>query len=234
MKRFLFKLGLLGLYLLTLSATGQAQDQAAAKTAAADKAAAYIRAITQRADKIVTPLNLADAGKATRVRDIIVEQYRCLNDIHTNRDEQVKAAKVKAGADKAAAEARVKRIEAKTRERLTKRHGKYLARLGTELTPAQVEQVKDGMTYGVLPITYKGYLAMLPNLTEPQKAQIMTWLLEARELAMDAESSEKKHATFGKYKGRINNYLAAAGYNLKQAGEDWQKRLKAEQAAQEK
>lgn len=226
--------GLLGLYLFTLTAAGQAQAIGQDKKAAADKAAAYTRTITQRADKIVTTLNLADAGKATRVRDILVEQYRHLNDIHTDRDEQVKAAKEKAGADKAAAEARVKRIEAKTRQQLTKRHGKYLARLGTDLTPAQVEQVKDGMTYGVLPITYKGYLAMLPNLTEPQKAQIMTWLVEARELAMDAESSEKKHATFGKYKGRINNYLAAAGYNLKQAGEDWQKRLKAEQAAQGK
>jgi hypothetical protein len=221
---------LLGLYLLTLAGMGQAQDQTTTKQTAADKAAAYTRTITQRADKIVTTLDLADAAKATRVRDLIVQQYHHLNEIHTGREELVQAAKGKAGSDKAAAEARIKTIEAKTRQQLTKRHGKYLARLGAELTPAQVEQVKDGMTYGVVPITYKGYLAMLPNLTGPQKARIMTWLVEARELAMDAESSEKKHATFGKYKGRINNYLSAAGYNLKQAGEDWQKRLQAEQA----
>jgi hypothetical protein len=229
MKMILNKSGfwasLLGLYLLTFTATGQAGG----KKEAADQAAAYTRSITQRADKIVAPLHLADAGKATRVRDLIVRQYRHLNQIHTDRDAQLQAAKEKAG--KATAEARVKGIEAKAREQLTKRHGRFLVRLGAELTPAQVEQVKDGMTYGVVPITYKGYLAMLPELTQPQKAQILAWLVEARELAMDAESSEKKHATFGKYKGRINNYLSAAGYNLKQAGADWQKRLQAEQAA---
>ena len=60
----------------------------------------------------------------------------------------------------------------------------------------------------------------------------MTWLVEAREHAMDAESSEKKHGWFGKYKGRINNYLSAAGYDLKKEGEEWEKRRKA--AAQAK
>jgi len=54
-------------------------------------------------------------------------------------------------------------------------------------------------------------------------------LLEAREHAMDAESSDKKHAWFGKYKGRINNYLSSEGYDLKKAGEDWTKRRNAEQ-----
>ena len=95
----------------------------------------------------------------------------------------------------------------------------------------QIDQVKDGMTYSVAPITYKGYLAMIPGLTDKQKEQIMAWLIEAREHAMDAESSEKKHAWFGKYKGRINNYLSAAGYDLKKAGEDWAKRRNAEKAS---
>jgi hypothetical protein len=225
---------LAGLCLLSTAASGQAPDKAAAKKAAADEEAAYTRAITQRADKIVATMNLADAGKATRARDLIAGQYRLLNEIHTQRDAQVKAAKEKFGADKAAAEAQVKEIEAKTQARISKGHSKYLARLAAVLSPAQVDQVKDGMTYGVVPITYKGYLEMLPDLTEAQKTQIMAWLVEARELAMDAGSSEKKHATFGKYKGKINNYLSAAGYNMNQASKDWQKRIKAEQAAKVK
>jgi hypothetical protein len=83
------------------------------------------------------------------------------------------------------------------------------------------------MTYRIVPITYAAYQDMIPNLTKAQKQQIYTWLLEAREIAMDAESSEKKHAVFGKYKGRINNYLSAAGYDLKKEGEEWEKRKKA-------
>jgi hypothetical protein len=85
------------------------------------------------------------------------------------------------------------------------------------------------MTYRVLPITYAAYLDELPNLTDVQKAQIKAWLLEAREHAIDAESSEKKHAWFGKYKGRINNYLSKQGYDMKKAEIDWQKRIKERQ-----
>ncbi|HEY0944737.1 MAG TPA: DUF3826 domain-containing protein, partial [Opitutaceae bacterium] len=61
------------------------------------------------------------------------------------------------------------------------------------------------------------YCDMLPDLTDPQRAQIKAWLAEAREYAMDGGSSDEKHKWFGKYKGRINNYLAAAGYDMKQA-----------------
>jgi len=63
------------------------------------------------------------------------------------------------------------------------------------------------MTYSILPVTWKAYLEMIPRLTQEQKDKMYAWLVEARELAMDEGSSDKKHAVFGKYKGRINNYL---------------------------
>ncbi|WP_415907436.1 DUF3826 domain-containing protein [Oleiharenicola sp. Vm1] len=106
---------------------------------------------------------------------------------------------------------------AKTDAQLAALHAHYLAALATELTPAQIDAVKDGMTYGVLPLTYRVYQEMLPDLTAEQQAQILAWLTEAREHAMDGSTSEEKHAWFGKYKGRINNYLAKAGYNMKEA-----------------
>jgi hypothetical protein len=96
-------------------------------------------------------------------------------------------------------------------------HRDYLARLAEELTPAQIDQVKDGMTYGVVPLTFRTYERMLPDLTAAQKEQILAWLIEAREHAMDAGTSKEKHAWFGKYKGKINNFLSAAGIDMKQA-----------------
>jgi len=164
---------------------------------------AYIRVVTQRAEKIVASLGLTDAGKATQVRDIIAGQYLKLNEMDAAADTTGKA------------------------QRLEKLHSDYLAKLSARLNEQQVNQVKDGMTYGVLPLTYRVYTDMLPDLTEQQRAQIMAWLVEAREHAMDAGSSEKKHQWFGKYKGRINNYLAAAGINMKQAEQDWKKRREA-------
>ena len=67
---------------------------------------------------------------------------------------------------------------------------------------------------------FKRYRELLPNLIVEQQADILANLLEAREYAMDAGSAEEKHAWFGKYKGRINNHLSAAGIDMKQAEQD--------------
>ena len=95
------------------------------------------------------------------------------------------------------------------------------------LSPEQIEKVKDVMTFNVVHVTYDAQVDMIPTLTDEEKAQIMAWLKEARELALDAESSKKKHEVFGKYKGRINNYLSARGYDLVKEREAWYERIKA-------
>lgn len=189
--------------------------------------AAYVKMISQRADKIAAVLNIDDSSKRQKVSDIIRDQYSNLNDIYAERDANLKAIKETNANDKAALEAAKAAQSAKTDAQLAKLHKKYIAKLSSKLTAEQVEQVKNGMTYGVLPITYKAYQEQILTLNDDQKKQILTWLTEAREYAMDAESSDKKHAWFGKYKGRINNYLSAAGYDLKKEGQEWEKRRKA-------
>ena len=188
---------------------------------------AYLKVITQRADKIVAGLAISDAGTAEKVRNIIRDQYDNLNDIYTKRDHEVKSIKAQYQNERALRDTALA-VQAKIVEKsLAKLHPKYIHNLNRHLTAAQVDQVKNGMTYNVLPITYKAYQEQILTLTDLQKKQILIWLTEAREHAIDAESSDKKHAWFGKYKGRINNYLSAAGYNLKKEGEEWQKRIKA-------
>lgn len=183
----------------------------------AEQEAAYTRTLTRRADKIVATLGISDTAAATRVREIIIQQYRELSRIHDARDLQIKSAQARHLADKAAGAAETKSAQDRARTRLTLLHADYLAKLAQELTPEQVNLVKDGMTYGVVQVTYYGYLKLLPDLTDAQKQQIKAWLTEARELAMDEGTAEDKHKVFGKYKGKINNYLAAAGYHLKAA-----------------
>lgn len=206
--------------LLSASAA-QAQDV----VLIADKEAAYTKTITTRAQKIVTTLGIDKAAKAETVTQIIAGQYRSLNEEYTKRDALIKLAKENLASQKELLAAKTKTIEVETATAVAKLQQNYIRQLRTELSEEQVTKVKDGMTYGVLPLTYAGYMDMLPNLTAEQKAQIMTWLLEAREFAMSAESSDKKHWWFGKYKGRINNYLSAAGYDLKKESEAWHKRL---------
>lgn len=174
-------------------------------------------ALVQRAEKIVAALNLEDPAHAERVRDLVAAQYAALRPIHEERDKAVEAMRGRTDLDKPAAEAALKAAADTATARQCELHYAFLGKLAATLTPAQIEQIKDGMTYGVLPNTYRVYQEMLPGLTKEQSAQILAWLTEAREHAMDAGSSKAKHAWFGKYKGRINNYLSKAGYDMKQA-----------------
>lgn len=207
----------LGFFFVTAAS---AQD-----TAAAAKQVAYRQTVTTRAEKIVASLQLADAARNKRVTQLVANQYVALNALYTVRDERLKAAKQEL-TDKAALATRTKEIEDALTPQLQKVHDAFLKQLAKELSPEQVVKIKDGMTYNVLPITYTAFLDMIPALKPAEKDQIMAWLLEAREHAMDAESSERKHRWFGKYKGRINNYLAAQGYDLQKERQGWEQRQK--------
>lgn len=186
-----------------------------------DQAAAYTKVLQQRTAKIIAPIGIRDSVTAHKVQDIIIQQYRDLNAIHDGRKAKIKA--LKAGAEKPD-EATIQKIEDSANGQLKKLHDVFLAKLSTLLTPEQVDQVKDGMTYKVFPITYTAYQDMIPSLTSTQKDKIYDWLKEAREQAMDQGSSEDKHKVFGKYKGRINNYLSSQGYDLKKEEKAWQER----------
>jgi len=194
------------------------------------KAVEYAAVVTGRAEKIVATLGVADTVKFVKVRDIIAQQYIDLNKIHDARNAAVKEVKAKYKEDKTKSDAEVKKLENNANKKLDKLHKKYLAKLSKQLNAGQIDMVKDGMTYRVLPITYKAYQDMIPRLTEVQKKQILEYLTEARERAMDAESSDKKHAWFGKYKGKINNYLSAQGIDSQKERKEWEARIKAAQA----
>ncbi|WP_137401694.1 DUF3826 domain-containing protein [Echinicola rosea] len=185
----------------------------------------YVKVTNERARKIVDNMDITDAGKADRVTDYIAKQYRNLSLIHDERDTQIDAAKEMYEGKKQ--EKKIKKAEKKANKAMGKLHKKYLGQLSSELTDKQVEQVKDGMTYNVAPNTFKVYQEMIPDLNEAQQDKIWDWLVEAREHAMDAGSSHAKHAWFGKYKGKINNYLSDLGYDLKQAEKEMFERKKA-------
>ncbi|WP_232227172.1 DUF3826 domain-containing protein [Flavobacterium commune] len=184
----------------------------------------YVKVTNERAQKIVDDLKLNSKEDQLAVRDIIAEQYRSLNTIHESRDAKIDAAK-KAVTDKDQQQKAIDKLKNDADKKILSLHKSYLKKLSKKLTNSQIVQVKDGMTYGVLPITVLGYNDMLPNLTAEQKKYIYDALVEAREHAMDGGTSKEKHAWFGKYKGRINNYLSKQGYDLNKESADWHKRL---------
>ena len=186
----------------------------------------YVESIVNRSQKIVDKLGLTDAKVAEDVCNVIANRYFELNDIYEIRDAKVKTVK-ESGLTGDAKNAALKAAENEKDAALYRSHIAFPASLSLFLNEEQIEAVKDGMTYGVVKVTYEATLDMIPSLKEEEKVQIYAWLVEAREFAMDAENSNKKHAAFGKYKGRINNYLAKRGYNLTKEREEWAKRVKA-------
>ena len=186
----------------------------------------YVESIVNRSQKIVDKLGLTDVKVAEDDCNIIANRYFELNDIYEIRDAKVKTVKESGLTGDAKNEA-LKAAENEKDAALYRSHFAFPASLSLFLNEEQIEAVKDGMTYGVVKVTYEATLDMIPSLKEEEKVQIYAWLVEAREFAMDAENSNKKHAAFGKYKGRINNYLAKRGYNLTKEREEWAKRVKA-------
>ena len=165
---------------------------------------AYVETIVKRSQKIVDALKIEDGKKAKNVRNIIANRYFLLNDIHAKYD---------------------KKQQAERDAELYKHHFELASALALYLSDEQIDAVKDGMTFGRLKRDYAATLDMIPSLTAEEKTQVLVWLKEAREFAMDAGDSKQKHFWFDKYRGRTNNWLSARGYDLKKEREEWQKRM---------
>jgi len=205
----------------SLSGFGQVTDE--------QKAAEYKKTITERSAKIVNTLGISDSDKFNKVVEVIAGQYFSLNTIHD--DNKTIVASIKGQSlEQAKTDQMINSQQEKKAELLKQQHSAFIFQLKKQLNDDQIEKVKNGMTYNVLNVTYTAYQDMILTLTEEQKKKIYNWLLEARELAMDEGSSDDKHKVFGKYKGRINNYLSAEGYDMKKEEKGWQERLKEKRA----
>lgn len=184
----------------------------------------YVSSILGRAKKVTDALNITGTTKGEQVKNIVANRYFKLNDIYAERDSLKKAASTLTGEQKKQAQ---EASESQKDQKLYRSHFGFIADLSMFLNGTEIETIKDVMTYNVVKVTYEAQCDMIPTLKEEEKVQILAWLKEAREYAIDAESSKKKHETFGRYKGRINNYLSKRGYNLQKEREAWAERVKA-------
>jgi hypothetical protein len=191
------RLAVLAVTLFACSSLTSARPDDAKPATPDDKEAEYAKMIDKRVGDIITALELTDDVKAAKVKNVLVEQYRFLRDWQDQNQAKIKA-KDKEATEQAMAARKVQRE-------------KFLSLLSAELTPEQVETVKDKMTYNKVKVTYDGYVAQNPTMNDEQKAKVLAWLKEAREEAIDGTGEPEKSAIFNKYKGRINNYLSKEG-----------------------
>ncbi len=178
----------------------------------AEKEETYNLTITHRTEAIVKTLNLTDETKSNKTQEIIVGQYHKLR----ARDEAIDG-KLKAAHKDITYANRADDLVVESKPL----HEQFIAQLSENLTPEQVELVKNGMTYNKVKVTYDAYCAIIPGLTDADKAKILEQLKLAREEAIDGGSAPEKSAIFQKYKDQINDRLNHNGYDVAKAYKDW-------------
>jgi len=185
--------------IIAIALLSAATFAAESNSTSAQAEAKYTQAIEGRTADILKILALSDTNKAARVHDIIIAQYRALNAWHDANDAKLKTVRADTNA------------VAHIRASLKTLHDDFLSQLGQNLSPGQIDQVKDKLTYGKVQFMFAGYVAQYPDLSEANKQKILELLKEAREEAMDGGSAAEKTAVFQRYKGKINNYLSKEG-----------------------
>jgi hypothetical protein len=189
--------------------------QRTAPFTAAELEAVYTANINKRADNVLSLLQLQDAAKAQRVKDAIMAQYRSLRARDEAMDNMFQALSKNAPGIETNRAAILKVLSKQL-------HEQFLARLAQDLTPEQIEVVKDRMTYNRLKLSYDMYVEMLPKLTDAEKTKILEVLKVAREEAMDGGTADEKAEIFERYKRDINARLTTAGHDVAQALAAWE------------
>ena len=111
-------------------------------------------------------------------------------------------------------------------------HDSLMTVLNRELDPEQVEMILDKYTVGKVAFTLKGYKDIVPDLKPEEEAQILTYLKQAREQAIDFKNMKQISAIFEIYKTKCEQYLNNNGRNWHQLYKAYTDEIKAKKAAE--
>jgi len=179
----------IGRQMIRVSQDDLTPKQVAALEAAAPKAtAASDAALEERVAGLVADLNLHDPAKEARLRDILTADLKAVRNAHNAGFAPAKS----------------------VRQNLN-------AGLNANLTPAQVESVKDTLTHGVVQRTFDTYHQIVPELTAEDDKVILGLLKQGREEALDVKNADELGPVFEPYKTQIEQYITAHGHDWKQA-----------------
>jgi hypothetical protein len=216
----------------SVSTLAQTNEVPAAAANHADRAQATL---DKHFKPIQKALNLNDADKEAKVKAVFADYLTALGAWHAQNDSQLKGLWIDFNkahgkmdvTNTAAVEAKLDAVYATFKPE----HDKFLAGLSNLLTPEQVENVEDALTINKVKITYNAYQQIFHGLTPEQNAFILKNLKLARAESIDAGPMTETSALFKKYKVKIEAYLTAQGYDVKQSYKDFVAKQKADKAA---
>jgi hypothetical protein len=183
----------------------------------------------KKASEWVASLQLNDAMKEARLKQVIATHLKTIRDWHNNHPYTTVPAGINPLTGKPLSELD-RQIIANSAIPNTV-HQDLMDGLRRDLTEAQVEAILDKYTVGKVAFTMAGYRAIVPNITEKEEAVILANLKEAREQAVDYKNMNQISAIFEIYKTKSEQYLNANGRNWKELYKAYTDAVKAKKAA---
>ena len=129
---------------------------------------------------VVKSLKLSDATVAQKVQAILDERSDSLAQTYADYNKIISATDTMAPGRR---DHVTTNVTARLNAKLYKKHFQTEVKLAAYLDDAQIEKVKDGLTYGLMP---KYYDDLSKNLSKSEKASLKAKLRAAREYALDA------------------------------------------------
>jgi hypothetical protein len=185
--------------------------------------------VEKKAAEWVGSLQLNDADKEARVKEVIVTHLKTVRDWHNEHPFSTVPAGINPINGKRLSELDRQVIADSAMQKSV--HENLMTGLRRDLEPAQVEAILDKYTVGKVAFTMGGYHAIVPDLTKEEEATILGYLKEAREAAVDYKNMNEISAIFEIHKTRSEQYLISNGRNWRELYKAYTAAAKAKKAA---
>ena len=228
-KTQIFSAALFSATVLSFSSYSQVKPDARKEVMTADNKAKSDADQEKKAAEWVASLNLNDADKANRVKDVIVAHLKTIRDWHNEHPFSTVPAGINPVTGIKLSELDRQIIANSAMPKTV--HENLMSGLRKDLTETQVETILDKYTVGKVAFTLNGYKSIVPNLTAVEEAEILKNLKQAREQAVDYKNMNQISAIFEIYKTKNEQYLNSNGSSWKQMYKDYTNAIKMKKAA---
>jgi hypothetical protein len=181
-------------------------------TPAAD--AATQKKIDQKVTQLVNSAKITDADKIAKIKVIGAEWFATLFAWHKEHDKEINVlwadwnkARAVVPKDEFPGEVVAVKIE-DTYASLKPAYDDYIKRLSAELTPEQVDAIKENWSRSPgNQRTYNAYLEIVPDLADKDKEVLKARMLMAREAAMLTDADKEIVAIYKRHKVKAEQYI---------------------------
>jgi hypothetical protein len=192
----------------------------------------------RRSASLLKELKLSDADKEARTRAILQSHFAAMEKWHAANDPALTplwfewaAQRTPPNKDEAAAAKVGDKIDAIYASFRPQRDA-FLAALAQEITPADVEEIKNSLTRSPgMDRTANAYIEMVPQFTDADKAFVRERFAIAREQAIDTTTGKEIEAFFKRQKVIVEAYIDEKGYDYRKSRAAWVAKMNAANAA---